>query len=99
MVIQSCFSITVVFIARDKNNEDISALKTITVLKGKNINEKLDKSGMIVVDLRGNLDYLLSFDEVFKFLYRRTETFFLFIKILTVFLLFSPNYADNCETR
>ncbi|CAB3986052.1 protocadherin Fat 4-like [Paramuricea clavata] len=44
--------VTVVFIARNTNNEDVTATQTIDVLNSQSILEKLRKNGMTVTDIR-----------------------------------------------
>jgi hypothetical protein len=49
--------VTVVFIARNGNNEHVTATQTIDVLNSQSILEKLRKNGMTVTDIRGEMTF------------------------------------------
>jgi hypothetical protein len=49
--------VTVVFIARNANNEHVTATQTIDVLNSQSILEKLRKNGMTVTDIRGEMTF------------------------------------------
>ena len=50
-------SVSIAFIARDKNNKGTTAASIIDTLKSKNVYEKLQKDGMVVTDLKGRMTF------------------------------------------